>query len=58
MKTPIYTTRTFYAALAAIVAAAGGYFTGDITVGVALQTVATSVIGIFLRDGISHETTL
>lgn len=45
-------TKTFWAGVMAIVAAAGGYFTGEMTLGVAVQTAFTGLIGIFLRDGL------
>jgi len=45
-------TKTFWGGIAGLVAAAGAYFTGDIDVGQAIQMVVTSLLAIFLRDGI------
>lgn len=48
-------TKTFWAGASGIVAAAGGWATGEISVGVALQTVVTSIMGILLRLAIAKE---
>lgn len=56
-KTPIYTTRTFMVAIASMVAAAGTYMAGEIGLGPALQTITMALLGIFIRDGVSKETT-
>ena len=51
MKT-LLTSKTFWAGISAVVAAAGGYLTGAMDLSAAIQTAATGVIGIFLRDAI------
>lgn len=51
MKT-IYKTKTFWAGISAVVAAAGGFFTGSMDIGTAIQTALTGLIGIFLRQGV------
>jgi len=51
MKT-IYKTKTFWAGISAVVAAAGGFFTGSMDIGTAIQTAFTGLIGIFLRQGV------
>ncbi len=48
-------SKTFWAAVTAIVGAAAGYFTGELTPSVAVQMVTTAVIGLFLRDGIARS---
>ena len=45
-------TKTFWAGVTAIITAAGGFFTGSMDLGTAVQTAATGLIGIFLRQGI------
>ena len=45
-------TKTFWTGVAAIVAAAGGWFTGSTDLGTAVQIAITGLIGIFLRQGI------
>lgn len=49
----IFKTKTFWAGLSGIVAAAGGYATGEFTTAAAVQTALTGLIGIFLRHGMS-----
>jgi hypothetical protein len=49
----ILKSKTFWAALAAIVGAGGGYAEGAIDLGAALQTVVTGLIGLFLRFGLA-----
>ncbi len=46
-------SKTFWAALATIVAAVGGYLTGEIALGTAFQAIVTALLGICLRDGIA-----
>ena len=46
-------TKTFWTGIAALVAAASGYFTGEMQMGDAIQVAFTGLIGIFLRSGIS-----
>ena len=50
-KKKLHESKTFWTGVTAIVTAAAGYFTGGIELGAALQTVATGLIGIFLRSG-------
>jgi len=45
-------TKTAWTGLAAIIAAAAGYFTGEMTPAIAIQTAFTGLIGIFLRQGV------
>ena len=49
----MFRSKTFWAGIAAILSAAGGYFTGTLDPGTALQTAFTGLIGIFLRAGIA-----
>jgi len=49
----ILKTKTFWTGIAGLLAAASGYFTGDMSTGDAVQVALTSLIGIFLRSGIS-----
>jgi hypothetical protein len=51
-KKPWYRRKTVWAAVGTSVAAIGGYLTGDIGLGPALQTVAGCLIAIFLRDAV------
>ena len=44
-------TKTFWGGIVGIVTGVGFCFTGDITTGI--QTIVTSSMGIFLRDGIT-----
>lgn len=48
----ILTSKTFWTGLAGIVAAGGGYATGEFTSAEALQTGLTGLMGIFLRMGL------
>jgi hypothetical protein len=49
-------TKTFWAGVASIIAAVGGYFTGELTAAQALPIISTGIIGIFLRNGMANET--
>jgi len=49
----LFRSKTFWTGVTGIVAAAGGYATGEIEAGAALQTVLTALIGIFLRDAVA-----
>tara|TARA_B110000014_G_C19805569_1_gene418291 strand:+ start:44 stop:223 length:180 start_codon:yes stop_codon:yes gene_type:complete len=46
-------SKTVWAAVAAIVGAIGGYFTGEIELGEMLQLVVTSALAVFLRHGVA-----
>ena len=52
MDTNLLKSKTAWAGVAGIVAAVGGYFTGEIELATALQTGFGCLIAIFLRDGI------
>lgn len=45
-------TKTFWAGIAGLITAAAGYSTGGIALAPAIQVVVTSLIGIFLRQGV------
>ena len=49
---PLYKAKTFWAGIAALVTAAGGYFTGDMIAADSLELAAIALIGIFLRDAV------
>jgi len=46
-------SKTVWTGVSAIVAAAAGYFTGNMDMSAALQTAFTGLIGIFLRQGVA-----
>ena len=46
-------SKTVWAAVAAIVGAIGGYFTGELELGEMLQLVVTSALAVFLRHGVA-----
>lgn len=48
-------SKTVWTGIAGLVAAVGGFFTGAMDAGVAVQTGITSLIGIFLRAGIAKQ---
>lgn len=48
-KKPLLKTKTFWTAIAAMLGAAAGWQTGQIDFADALQTLAISLIGIFIR---------
>ena len=45
-------SKTVIGAIAAILSAAGGYFSGELEMGAASNVVVTSVLAIFLRHGV------
>lgn len=49
----IFKTKTFWAGVAGLVVAVGGYITGDAEAVTSAQTAVISLIGIFLRSAIS-----
>ena len=55
MNTKMLRSRTVWTGIAAIVAAAGGYFTGSMDMGTAIQTGVGGLMGIFLRMGIEGK---
>lgn len=50
------TTKTGLAAIGTIIATAIGIYTGTLPLAAGLQTIATALIGLFLRDGITTQT--
>ena len=52
MKKKWYRQKTFWAGLAGLVAAAQGFMTGAMGADGAIQLAVTSIIGIFLRQGV------
>lgn len=48
----LFRTKTFWAGVTGVLAAAGGYITGEMELGAAINTALTGLIGIFLRSGI------
>jgi len=46
-------SKTFWTGLAGVIGAVGGYFTGEATAGTAIQIGITSLLAIFLRDGMA-----
>ncbi len=48
-----FSSKTFWAGLAAIVAAVGGYFTGELPMAAAIQMGFTGVLGMTLKHAIS-----
>ena len=48
-------SKTVWAGIAGLIAAAGGFFTGEIDLSVAIQTGITSLLAIFLRHGIAKQ---
>jgi hypothetical protein len=53
MKTkPMYQSKTFWACIAGVLSAAGGFFTGEMDLAQTLQLGLTSLIGLFLRDAV------
>ena len=49
------TSKTVWMAIAAIVSAIGGYFTGELELGETLQLVVTSGLAVFLRIGVKKS---
>lgn len=50
MHKELLKSKTAWTGLAAIVSAAGGFFTGTIDAATAMQTAITGLVAIFLRD--------
>ena len=48
-------SKTVWTAIAAIVGAIGGYFTGELELAETMQLVVTSGLAVFLRHGISKS---
>ena len=48
-------SRTVWTAIAAIVTAVGGYFTGELELAEMLQLVVTSGLAVFLRAGVKKS---
>jgi len=49
------TSKTFWAGITSIIATAGGYFTGAIPAGQAINVVVTALLSIFIRDSIANK---
>lgn len=48
--------KTYITAGLAVLTAAAGYLTGDLSIGDALQTTVTAILGATIRHGVSTET--
>ena len=48
-------SKTVWTGIAGLVAAAGGFFTGEMDLGSAIQTGIISLLAIFLRHGIAKQ---
>jgi hypothetical protein len=46
-------SKTFWGAVAAVISAVGAYFSGEINQGSLLQVIATAVLSVCVRDGVS-----
>jgi len=46
-------SKTFWTGIAGIVGAVGGYMTGELEMGAALNVAITSALAIFVRHGVS-----
>lgn len=55
MEKKLYQSKTVWTGAGAVVAALAGYFTGEMNLGVAVQTAVTGLIGIFLRSGMMNN---
>lgn len=55
MNKPLLKSKTTWAGIGGIIAAAAGFFTGEIELGSAIQMALTAVIGVFLRDGMRSK---
>ena len=53
INTSLLKSKTVWTAIVMAVAAAGGMATGELSLADGLQTMATALIAIFLRDGIA-----
>lgn len=49
-------SKTVWTAIGGVVASIGGYMVGDISTGAALNTIVTSLVGVFLRSAIDKGT--
>ena len=56
MSKKLYQTKTFWTGISAIVAAVGGYYSGTMDTGTAVQTALAGVASICLRDGMISKT--
>lgn len=52
---PFWKQKTFWSCVGAIVVAVGGVVSGTIEAQVAIELVATALIGIFLRQGVEKS---
>lgn len=50
------TTKTGLTAIGTIIATAIGIYTGTLPLAAGIQTIATALLGLFLRDGITTQT--
>ena len=57
MDLSLFKTKTFWAGIVAVLTAIGCYLSGECTLIQTVQTVATGIIGIFLRAGIIKTST-
>jgi hypothetical protein len=55
MSSDLLKSKTTWTGIAGIIAAIGGAVTGSMDVGTAIQTGLTSLLAIFLRDGIAKN---
>jgi len=53
MNTDFIKQKTTWTGVAAVIAAAGGFFTGTLPLATALQMAFTGLLAIFLRQGIA-----
>lgn len=56
MNASTLTTKTGLAAIGTILATALGIYTGTLPLAAGIQTIATALVGLFLRDGITTQT--
>lgn len=54
MAKPILRQKTTWAGILAVIGAAGGYYTGEMSIAQAFQTAITGLIGIFLRQSVNR----
>jgi hypothetical protein len=55
MKKELLKSKTVWAGVSAVIAAVGGYCTGQMDIAAAIQTGLGGLIAIFLRDGIEKQ---
>jgi len=48
--------KTYMTAIGGIVAAVGGYLSGDVELGTMINVVITALLALFLRKGIKNDT--